>query len=63
MNAVFVDCLVNSVFNQLSVAGVTKVVKHVNTGLEHGDGVSNVLSGDGGAGVASARLEHSILKK
>lgn len=60
-NGIVDDGLVGGILNNLGVLLVAKMVQHVDTGVDHGYGICDVLSSDGGASVSGAWLEDGVL--
>lgn len=62
MDVVFIDRPVYGRLDNISMALVSQVLKHVHGSTQHGHWVGNVLSSDGSASVPGARLENGVLQ-
>lgn len=56
-----IDGLVDRVLDNGGVMLVTQMTQHINCGIQHCDRIRDVLAGDAGASITSARLEDRVL--
>jgi len=61
-NGIVDNGLVDGLLDDISVLLVAQMVQHVDTGIDHGHRVGNVLTGNGGSCITGARLEDGVLR-